>query len=110
MSEDKKNIQERITYETGEDATKYGEFISSYFAWVSLPEQKNIVNNMDNMEENWHNDNQNNNTDLSNYTATRTSTPTDNMTFLGMNSTVWFWLILALSALAVGILIYLNAH
>ena len=44
MSEDKKNIQERITYEAGEDGTKYGEFISSYFAWVSLPEQKNIVN------------------------------------------------------------------
>ena len=27
-------------YEVGEDSTKYGEFISSYFAWVSLPNQK----------------------------------------------------------------------
>lgn len=29
--------------EVGEDATKYGEFISSYFAWISLPEQKEKV-------------------------------------------------------------------
>lgn len=49
MNKDKKNIQERITYEAGEDATKYGEFISSYFAWVSLPEQKNIVNKLENI-------------------------------------------------------------
>ncbi len=27
-------------YEVGEDSTKYGEFISSYFAWISLPNQK----------------------------------------------------------------------
>lgn len=26
--------------EVGEDSTKYGEFISSYFAWISLPQQK----------------------------------------------------------------------
>lgn len=26
--------------EVGEDTTKYGEFISSYFAWITLPEQK----------------------------------------------------------------------
>lgn len=26
--------------EVGEDSTKYGEFVSSYFAWISLPEQK----------------------------------------------------------------------
>ena len=34
-----------------EDATKYGEFISSYFAWVSLPEQKNIVDKLENITE-----------------------------------------------------------
>ena len=33
---DKNNIKQ---VEVGEDATKYGEFISSYFAWVPLPEQ-----------------------------------------------------------------------
>ena len=26
--------------EVGEDATQYGEFISSYFAWIPLPDQK----------------------------------------------------------------------
>lgn len=26
--------------EVGEDSTKYGEFISTYFAWISLPDQK----------------------------------------------------------------------
>lgn len=49
MKEEKKNIQEKITYEVPEDATQYGEFISSYFAWKSLPEQKNIVNKLENI-------------------------------------------------------------
>jgi hypothetical protein len=35
--------------EVGEDATKYGEFISSYFAWVSLPNQKDRVEELENM-------------------------------------------------------------
>ena len=34
-----KNIME-------EDASKYGEFISSYFAWKTLDEQKNIANKL----------------------------------------------------------------
>ena len=50
--EDKKNIREKITYETGEDATKYGEFISSYFAWVPLSEQKEIANKLENITKN----------------------------------------------------------
>ncbi len=33
--------------EVGEDATKYGEFISSYFAWVSLPQQKEKVEELE---------------------------------------------------------------
>ena len=28
---------------TDEDSTKYGEFISSYFAWKTLDEQKDIA-------------------------------------------------------------------
>lgn len=32
--------------EVGEDVTKYGEFISSYFAWTSLPEQKKKAEEM----------------------------------------------------------------
>lgn len=35
--------------EVGEDATKYGEFISSYFAWVSLPDQKEKVEKLENI-------------------------------------------------------------
>lgn len=37
--------------EVGEDATQYGEFISSYFAWVSLPEQKEKAEEMNKMTE-----------------------------------------------------------
>lgn len=35
--------------EVGEDATKYGEFVSSYFAWISLPEQKKNAKKMEEM-------------------------------------------------------------
>ena len=36
-------------YEVGEDSTKYGEFISSYFAWISLPNQKERAEELQNM-------------------------------------------------------------
>lgn len=39
MEEKKENIKSK-ELETGEDATKYGEFISSYFAWTTLEKQK----------------------------------------------------------------------
>lgn len=48
----KKNLQkarQEFGIEVGEDSTKYGEFISSYFAWVSLPEQKQKAEKMQNM-------------------------------------------------------------
>lgn len=32
--------------EVGEDATQYGEFVSSYFAWVPLPNQKEKAEEM----------------------------------------------------------------
>ena len=41
--------KEDIKNEVGEDTTKYGEFISSYFAWVSLPEQKKKVEKLENI-------------------------------------------------------------
>ena len=41
--EEKEKQVEYGVAEVGEDSTKYGEFISSYFAWVSLPEQKEKV-------------------------------------------------------------------
>ena len=48
MKEDNKNEEKekQIEYgitEVGDDATKYGEFVSSYFAWVSPAEQKEKV-------------------------------------------------------------------
>ena len=54
MKDERKNQEKekQVEYgiaEVGEDATKYGEFISSYFAWVSLPEQKEKVEELEDM-------------------------------------------------------------
>lgn len=46
------NKKEIGNLETYEDVTKYGEFVSSYFAWLSLEEQKNRVNKMENITNN----------------------------------------------------------
>ncbi len=35
--------------EENEDTTKYGEFISSYFAWTTLENQKEIVDKLENI-------------------------------------------------------------
>ena len=43
--EDKKSKK----FEIGEDATKYGEFISSYFAWVTPDQQREIVEKLENI-------------------------------------------------------------
>ena len=48
--EKEKQVEEGIA-EVGDDATKYGEFISSYFAWVSLPEQKEKVEKLEEITE-----------------------------------------------------------
>lgn len=48
----KQQKEKQVEYgiaEVGEDATKYGEFISSYFAWVSLPQQKEKVEELENI-------------------------------------------------------------
>ena len=45
-----KEIEQK--YEVGEDSTKYGEFISSYFAWISLPNQKERAEELQNMTKN----------------------------------------------------------
>ena len=42
----KQEKEEQVEYgiaEVGEDATKYGEFISSYFAWVQKKKKKEKV-------------------------------------------------------------------
>ncbi len=49
MSENNKNLKPKNTDEVGEDLTKYGEFVSSYFAWIPLPEQKEKVNKLENI-------------------------------------------------------------
>ncbi len=38
--------QKQTHPEVGEDATQYGEFVSSYFAWLSLPKQKENAEKM----------------------------------------------------------------
>ncbi len=48
----KRNLEkarEEFGVEVGEDSTKYGEFVSSYFAWIPLPEQKEKAKKMQNM-------------------------------------------------------------
>ena len=47
--EEKEKQVEYGVAEVGEDTTKYGEFISSYFAWVSLPQQKEKVEELQNI-------------------------------------------------------------
>lgn len=44
-----KEARKEFGVEVGEDSTKYGEFIASYFAWISLPEQKQKAKELDNM-------------------------------------------------------------
>ena len=48
--EDKESKTKSI--EIVEDSTKYGELVSSYFAWVSLPEQKEKVEELENITKN----------------------------------------------------------
>ncbi len=51
--------KEIIKNEVGEDATKYGEFVSSYFAWISLPNQKERAEELANMTKNKEKDRKN---------------------------------------------------
>lgn len=47
-----KNVKPENLDENQEDVTKYGEFISSYFAWVPLETQKEKVNRLENITNN----------------------------------------------------------
>ena len=38
--------QKQTGPEVGEDATQYGEFVSTYFAWIPLPKQKEKAEEM----------------------------------------------------------------
>ena len=48
--EDKKKIKHHI--QEVEDATKYGEFVSSYFAWITLDKQKEKAKELEKMTNN----------------------------------------------------------
>lgn len=53
MEEKNNNKKEKImdvsSMELGEDATKYGEFISSFFEWNTLNEQKRKAERLENI-------------------------------------------------------------
>ena len=44
-----KNKEEIGVIEDQDDVTKYGEFVSSYFAWITLEGQKKRAKDMQNM-------------------------------------------------------------
>ncbi len=50
--ENMEQARQEFGVEVGEDNTKYGEFVSSYFAWISLPEQKEKAKELQNMTKN----------------------------------------------------------
>ena len=44
------NKEQKQTHpEVGEDATQYREFVSTYFAWIPLPDQKQKAEEMANI-------------------------------------------------------------
>ena len=53
MKQDKKSKKDFANKkEIGEDATQYGEFISSYFGWISPKDQKEQAQKLENITEN----------------------------------------------------------
>lgn len=50
--EEKEKQVEVGVQERGEDSTKYGEFISSYFSWVSLSQQKEKAEELEDITKN----------------------------------------------------------
>lgn len=50
--EEKEKQVKAAVQERGEDSTKYGEFISSYFSWVSLSQQKEKAEELEDITRN----------------------------------------------------------
>ena len=48
MEKDNKKIHPEV----GEDTTKFGEFVSSYFAWIPLPKQKQRAEELEKIKKN----------------------------------------------------------
>ena len=63
MNEEKKNKKEKImdvsSMEVGEDSTKYGEFISSFFEWNTLSGQKRKAERLENITDTENSENNN---------------------------------------------------
>ena len=49
VGEYKNENMEIAIHEVGEDNTKYGEFVSTYFAWIPLSKQKERAREMEEM-------------------------------------------------------------
>ncbi len=47
--DEKQEEREKFFKVIGEDATKYGEFVSSYFAWIPLGKQKEKAEELENI-------------------------------------------------------------
>ena len=47
--DEKQEERENFFKVIGEDATKYGEFVSSYFAWIPIGKQKEKAEELENM-------------------------------------------------------------
>ncbi len=50
-SETRRLKEELGKMEEGEDVTKYGEFVSSYFAWLTLEHQKKQAKKMEDISD-----------------------------------------------------------
>ena len=55
----KEDIMDVSSMEVGEDATKYGEFISSFFEWNTLSGQKRKAEKLENITDTKNNKNKN---------------------------------------------------
>lgn len=51
ITEETKKARQEFGTEAGEDATKYGEFVCSYFAWVTPDAQKKNVDKLEKITE-----------------------------------------------------------
>lgn len=49
MSDNDKNEKRKKVQKEKEDASKYGEFVSSYFGWVSMEKQKDRAEELENI-------------------------------------------------------------
>ena len=49
MDEEKNHLKKIGKRKITEEATKYGEFVSSYFGWIPIPKQKETAEKLENI-------------------------------------------------------------